>query len=195
MTAPPRHAVLSLPLVTERLILRRFTGVDLTPFVTYRSDPEVARYQSWNAPYDPADAAALIAAMQVVQPGAPGEWYQVAIADRSTGQLIGDCAFCVLPSSPDHPVHVEIGFTLARSRQGSGYATEAVGRLITALFEELGVARVQALCDIDNTASIRLLERLGMQLAGYFAESFWDGTEWRSEYAYAIERAAWCHED
>jgi RimJ/RimL family protein N-acetyltransferase len=39
-------------LTTDRLVLRRFHGDDLDPFVAHRSDPEVARYQSWDAPYD-----------------------------------------------------------------------------------------------------------------------------------------------
>lgn len=38
-------------LVTQRLILRSFEDHDIVPFARYRSDPEVARYQGWDAPY------------------------------------------------------------------------------------------------------------------------------------------------
>jgi RimJ/RimL family protein N-acetyltransferase len=38
-------------LTTERLVLRRFRSEDLDAFVAYRSDPQIARYQVWEAPY------------------------------------------------------------------------------------------------------------------------------------------------
>jgi RimJ/RimL family protein N-acetyltransferase len=43
-------------LTTQRLVLRRFRPEDLDAFVAYRSDPETARYQSWEAPYRPRQA-------------------------------------------------------------------------------------------------------------------------------------------
>jgi RimJ/RimL family protein N-acetyltransferase len=44
-------------LTTERLVLRRFRSEDLDSFVAYRSDPETARYQSWDTPYRPSKLA------------------------------------------------------------------------------------------------------------------------------------------
>ena len=177
-----------LPLETERLILRRFCHGDLDAFVAYRSDPEIARYQSWTAPYPAADGAALIAEASAVAPGQPGSWLQIAIERKDTGDLAGDCAFCVLA---EEPTAAEIGFTLARAHQRHGFATEAVSRLVDALLCDRGLERVQALCDVENATSVRLLERLGMTLEGRFADSFWDGEEWRSEFAYAIVRERW----
>jgi RimJ/RimL family protein N-acetyltransferase len=46
-------------LTTQRLVLRRFRPEDLDAFVAYRSDPETARYQSWEAPYRPSQARLL----------------------------------------------------------------------------------------------------------------------------------------
>ncbi len=51
---------LFLPVTTERLVLRAFRPDDVEPFATYRSDPDVARYQSWTAPYALADARRLV---------------------------------------------------------------------------------------------------------------------------------------
>jgi len=50
-----------LPVVTERLIVRRFDGADVAAFAAYRSDPGVARYQSWEAPVPVSDAKRLVA--------------------------------------------------------------------------------------------------------------------------------------
>ena len=51
-------------LATERLVLRRFRPDDLDAFVAYRSDPGIARYQSWEAPYPPDQARQLLRELQ-----------------------------------------------------------------------------------------------------------------------------------
>jgi len=84
-------------LETPRLILRPFQESDLEAFAAYRSDPQVARFQSWQAPYTLEQAAAFIRDMQTIQPGTPGEWYQLALERNSTPGLIGDCPFTYSP--------------------------------------------------------------------------------------------------
>jgi [ribosomal protein S5]-alanine N-acetyltransferase len=66
---------------SQRLILRRFRDADLAPFVAYRNDPEVARYQSWDS-FDEREARAFIREMASVQPGVPGEWFQFAVESK-----------------------------------------------------------------------------------------------------------------
>lgn len=178
----------SLPLETDRLVLRAFQDDDLDPFVAYRSDPDIARFQSWEAPYSPAQAAAFIEELKQAQPGQPGEWYQIAITLKATGDMIGDCAFCVLAEDPHQ---AEMGFTLAGPYQGHGYATEAVTRLLDYLFDDLQLHRVRATCDADNLASARLLERAGLRREGHFIENAWFKGRWSSEYSYAILSREW----
>ena len=175
-------------LETERLILRAFAPGDAEIFAAYRSDPEVARYQSWEAPYSLEQARLFIAALQGVAPGRPGEWYQVALELRATGRLIGDCAFQI---SAAMPRQAEMGFSLARAYQGQGYMTEAGRRLLASLFTEFGLHRVYAFCDTENLGSARLLERLGLRREGCFVDSLWFKGRWASEYAYAILRREW----
>lgn len=175
-------------LAGERVELRRFTEADLDAFVAYRTLPEVARYQSWDAPY-PADAgAAFIAEMVAQHPDTPGEWFQFAVILRTTGELIGDCAAC--PDSDD-PRQVEIGFSFAPAHQGHGYATEAVRVLLGYLFATRGKHRVNADCDARNGASARLLERLGMRQEGHLRESTWAKGEWTDDLLYAILGRDW----
>ena len=100
-----------LPLYSSRLVLRRFTEADAVPFAAYRSDPEVARYQDWEA-YTVAEATAFIRRQQVQEPGTPGEWLQIAITLAATQTLAGDCALKV---HADNPRQATIGITLARS--------------------------------------------------------------------------------
>jgi len=83
---------MDLKLETERLILRTFEPRDVPAFAAYRSDPEVARYQGWSAPYSEEQAAAFVRAVRRVKPGAPGKWLQLAIQVKAGGGLAGAAA-------------------------------------------------------------------------------------------------------
>ena len=177
-----------LLLDTQRLILRPFQDSDLEPFVAYRSDPDVARYQSWELPYTKEQAAAFLQRQKRVQPGSQGEWYQLAIERKQQAGLIGDCAFHVLAHDARQ---AEIGFSLARQYQRQGYATEAVLCLLEYLFGGLGLHRVTATCDAENHASAQLLERIGMRCEGRFIENIWFKGAWGSEHLYAVLHREW----
>lgn len=180
-------------LETPRLLLRSFEERDILPFAAYRSDPEVARYQGWSAPYPVEEAARFVAEMAHKTPGAPGEWYQVAIELKSSGEMIGDCAFHL---SGGHPAELaygqaEIAYTLARPHQGQGYASEALTRLLDYLFFDLNLHRVQANVDPGNAPSIRLLLRLGLRHEGRCVESLWFKGRWADEDWYAMLQKEW----
>ncbi|HEY3336067.1 MAG TPA: GNAT family protein [Candidatus Limnocylindrales bacterium] len=176
-------------LLTERLVLRRFTPGDAARFAAYRSDPMVARYQSWDAPYPLERAEAFVGWLAGRHPDEPGEWFQLAIAERSVPDvLVGDCGF---RSRPDDPAIVDVGFTLAPAAQGRGLATEAIGELLRYLFEERVKHKVCADCDTRNQGSWRLLERLGFEREGTLRESYREGQEWADEYLYGLLARDW----
>src|SRR5262249_9175383 len=68
---------------------------------------------------------------------------------------------------------LEIGYALARSHQRKGFAIEAVGALVEYCADRLGVHRVEALIHPDNTASIKLVERLGFRCEGGPLTDYW----------------------
>lgn len=169
-------------LSTPRLVLRALTPNDLGAFVAYRSDPEVARWQSWDAPYPAASAAALFADASADRPPTPGEWRQVAVARADDDALLGDVAF----HRSDDGKQAELGVTLARGHQGQGYAREALAALIGWLFDEVGLHRVVANCDPRNVAVAKLLRGLGMREEGLFVASLWWKGEWADEQWFAL---------
>jgi RimJ/RimL family protein N-acetyltransferase len=175
-------------LTSARLVLRRFRPEDLDAFVAYRSDPKIARYQSWEVPYPASQARQFLQELQATHPDTPGEWFQFAVALRRTDRLIGDCAAHV---AAEDPRQAEIGFTLASQHQGYGYATEAVRRLLHYLLIERGKHRVSATCDDRNTRSAALLERVGMRSEGHLLESTWSKGEWTSDLLFAVLRREW----
>jgi RimJ/RimL family protein N-acetyltransferase len=175
-------------LTSERLVLRRFRPEDLDAFVAYRSDPEIARYQSWEAPYPPGQARQFLQELATIHPDTPGEWFQFAVALRTTDRLIGDCAAHV---PADDTRQAEIGFTLAPEHHGHGYATEAVRRLLHYLLIERGKHRVSATCDDRNTRSAAVLERVGMRREGHLLQSTWSKDEWTNDLLYAVLHHEW----
>lgn len=182
---------MTLVLKTLRLQLRPFCDADYGTFFTYRNDPLVYRYQGWKVPYLPAYAHEFIEKMKIAVPGTPGEWYQFAIVPHdSSNYMIGDVAFHVTRTNPRLAY---IGYTLMPSAWGHGYANEAVRRLLDFLFRELNLHRVLAECDVDNLASVRLLERLRFRREGHYIENYWLEREsaWGSEYLYAMLQKEW----
>jgi RimJ/RimL family protein N-acetyltransferase len=176
-------------LLTRRLVIRRFAASDAEAFARYRSLPEVARYQSWEAPYAIERARAFVDWMETHHPDERGEWYQFAISTRDDPTtLIGDCAF---HGRAAEPLIADIGYTMDPASQGLGYGTEAVGELVRYLIEDRGKHKVCADCDTRNQASWRLLERLGFRREGEIRGAFRDGDGWASEYLYGMLADDW----
>jgi RimJ/RimL family protein N-acetyltransferase len=175
-------------IVTERLVMRPFDAGDLPAFVAYRSDPEVARYQSWDATYSMADAERFLASQRDVSLGAPGAWVQLAAFDRRGGTLCGDCAVRVLT---EQPATAEVGVTFAPASQGSGLATEALTAVIAELFAQHGLHRVYAEADDRNVPVHRLFERLGFRCEARLVEADWFKGEWSTLRVFAVLRREW----
>jgi RimJ/RimL family protein N-acetyltransferase len=175
-------------IITERLVLRLLQPEDVAAFAAYRSDPDVARYQSWDSSYSAADGERLVAGQQGVDLGDPGPWVQVAAVDRATGALCGDCAVRI---ASDQPRTAEVGVTFAPASQGSGLAREALGAVIARLFEQHDIHRVYAQADDRNAAVQRLLERLGFRCEARLVEADWFKGEWTTLRVYAILRREW----
>jgi RimJ/RimL family protein N-acetyltransferase len=167
-----------LPVSTERLIVRRFAAGDVAAFAAYRSDPEVARYQGWDAPVPEAAARRLVTEFAAAEEGTPG-WFQYAV--ECAGVLIGDVGVCL----DGNRMQAEVGFTIARAHQGKGYATEAVRCVLDRVFAA-GVRRVSAECDARNTASARLLERLGFGAEGHRRRHTWLKGEWTDDLLFGL---------
>jgi RimJ/RimL family protein N-acetyltransferase len=177
-----------IEIVTERMVLRPFQLDDLPAFAAYRSDPDVARFQSWDTPYSLAEAERFVASQRDVALGHPGPWVQLAVVDRASRALCGDCAVRV---ATDQPHTAEVGITFAASGQGRGLATEALSAVVTRLFEQHGIHRIYAQSDDRNHAVHRLFERLGFRCEARLVEADWFKGEWTTLRVSAILRREW----
>jgi RimJ/RimL family protein N-acetyltransferase len=175
-------------LETNRMILRPLEDRDVTAFSAYRSDPEIARYQGWGAPYTEEQAEEFIDQQKLVTPGEIGQWLQLGMELKDGGTLIGDVAFVIIKDSHHQ---AEIGMTLSHPYQGKGYGTEAVRELVRYLFIDLNAHRVIANCDPENTSAHHLLERVGFRREGCFIDSLWYKGGWASELWFAMLEREW----
>ncbi|GGM12913.1 GNAT family N-acetyltransferase [Dactylosporangium sucinum] len=173
-------------LETDRLVLRRFRPADAPALAAYRSDPGVARYQSWDAPFPLGDAIAFVTETAHLDPEREG-WFQYAVEAKDGGALVGDVGV----NRGDGGRQAEIGFTLAPAFQGRGYATEAVRRVVEFLLVEEGLHRVHASLDARNAPSARLLERLGFRREGLCLQASWWKGEWTDDLRYAVLASEW----
>ncbi|MEU9120185.1 GNAT family protein [Streptomyces sp. NPDC048506] len=187
-TAPQSPFTPDYPLRTARLDLRPVTPDDFAAIHAYQRLPEVCRYLYWG-PYDEAqsrDSVATKATRTTLRES--GDVLQLAVVVRETGTLVGDVTF--VWTSREHR-QGGIGYVFHPDHAGHGYATEAGRALLKLGFEELRLHRIQAELDGRNTASARLLERLGMRREGHLRENeFLDG-EWTDEVVYAMLAREW----
>jgi ribosomal-protein-alanine N-acetyltransferase len=146
------------PHLGKGFTIRRLTIADLAEFQAYRHDPELGRYQGWS-PVSDEEAAAFLGEMNVAPVFNCGSWTQLGIAEPDIGRLIGDIGVFLDPAG----LFAEIGVTLARHAQGRGVATAAVREAIRLVFAATTADRVVGITDARNSASVRLLERVGMR--------------------------------
>lgn len=173
-------------LETKRLTIRKLRPADLHDLHAFRSDPEVCRYQGYE-PETLDGCRELIEWQMDKEFGPPLQWTKVGMELTSEAKLIGDIS--VKPEQD--PRTVEFGISLSRDFQGRGLASEALSAIFDHLFKEKGTHRITAIMDVDNTAVIAMVERLGFRREGHYIKSFFDNGEWCDEYFYALLESDW----
>lgn len=147
--------------------LRRFDLSDVDAMISWASDPEVAVCCSWE-PYSSTEPVLAYLRDTVL----PHPWYRaICLASAADDRPVG---FVSLSLSPEERCRGELGYVLARAHWGEGVATAAVKRALGAVFGEVeGLARVEALVDVDNAASQRVAEKAGFTREGVLRKHYW----------------------
>ena len=148
------------PLNTPRLLLRRFRPDDAADLYAYLSDPRVYRFEP-GKPLDRAQADQRAAAMAT----SPHFW---AVELRSTGKVIGQIYLKQI-EPPEH-LTCKLGYILSPAYQRQGYGAEAAAALVRQALTAGGMHRIVAHCNPENTASWRLLEKIGFRREGLLRE-------------------------
>lgn len=148
---------------TARLRLRApRPGDEAAVFAAWAQDPQVLRYLGW-APH--ACLAETKAQLDWEQArwlkGSAWTWLLAGDGDAPIGMVQ------FLPQRLDAPAHhLRLGYLLARPHWGRGLMREALVAVLAEAFVQPAVQRIDALCDVDNHASARLLDALGFAREG-----------------------------
>lgn len=169
---------------TERLLLRPFRADDVDGVFSFSSDPEWGRYLEVPMPYSRRDAEEFVAGAVLPDAGAKLRW---AIVHE--GRVSGFVN--LMPSAGA----AEIGYGIARPLWGQGLVTEAVAAVLEHGFQALGLARIYAYAVVDNRASWRVMEKLGMQREGFLRRHRTIRGEYVDDVLYSLVRNDWSPSD
>lgn len=181
---------LSFEFVTQRLRLRDYEPSDIDAVHLFVSDPEVVEHLPFG-PNQRSDTEAFLERTRASARAVPRRSYEVALTDRTTGELIGGIRLGV---QSDVHRDASLGYILRRDLWGRGLVTEAARALVGFGFARLEFHRVWATCAVDNVGSRRVLEKLGMTREAHLRQHLWVRGRWRDSYLYAILEQEWPHQ-
>lgn len=146
---------------TERTLIRVVEPNDLPDLLEINASDEVTRYVPYKTWVTTADSHAWLERMEKLQAG--GDALQLVIVLRDTGHVVGACLLFAFDETSSR---AEIGYVLGRRHWGHGYMHEAIQAVMAFVFEQLGLRRLEATIDPRNSASVKLIERLGFASEG-----------------------------
>ena len=153
MTNPPEI------LETKRLRLRKPALQDAEDiFRKYAQDPEVTKYLTWRPNRSAQETRDfLVACLRAWDEGKSFHW---VIERKADHELLG-----MITTRVDDEKW-ELGYVLAPSYWGRGYMTEVVKKIVDWVLKQQEIYRVWSVCDVDNRASARVMEKAGMKREG-----------------------------
>lgn len=150
-------------LVTDRLVLRRWdVDADLDPYAALCADPQVMRYIGDGTTRSREQSADQLRAFE--QGWTTGAFGLFAAELTRSGEMIGFVGLAVPDFLPEIMPAVEIGWRLARSHWGKGYATEGARAVLAFGFDALDLERIVSVHAVGNDASGNVMQKIGMHL-------------------------------
>jgi ribosomal-protein-alanine N-acetyltransferase len=145
-------------IITARLLLRRWREADQRPFAALNADPEVMEY--FPACLTPAASNDLIDGFEArFDERGYGLW---ALELLATGEFVGFTGLDIPSFEAHFTPAVEVGWRLARSAWGHGYATEAGRASLAFGFEKAGLGEIVSFTSTVNLRSQSVMRRIGM---------------------------------
>lgn len=175
-----------LRIETPRLILRAFRHADAADLFAVFSDPEVFRYIPVGG-WKHVDEAHQRMARDIDKMAA-GDYIRLAVERREDARVLGEV---LLFNFARDSRRAELGYALGRKAWGMGYASEALVPLVDYAFEHLDLNRLEAVINPVNTASARVLGRLGFQHEGTQRERYVERGETSDGGLYGLLRREW----
>ncbi len=176
---------------SDRLLLREFGPEDFEDVHAYASDYETVRHMMFGPNTREQTRIYLEKQCPEERNANPRMHYNFAIVRKDTGRVIGGVSFHMNWRRDD----AILGAVLNRHEAGHGYMTEAMKALQRIAFEDLKLHRLHAVCDVENAAVIRVLEKCGYRNEGRMVQRGKSRPEeekpYFDQFGYAILRDEW----
>jgi ribosomal-protein-alanine N-acetyltransferase len=152
-------------------------------FDKYAQDPDVTKYLTWRPNRSVGETREFLEASLAAW--REGRSYHWTIVRKEDQELMG----MINASIENHKW--QIGYVLARAYWGKGYMTEALRKLVAWALEQPEICRIWSVCDIENRASARVMEKAGLRREGTLPR--WSvhpnlSREPRDSYCYSVAR-------
>jgi ribosomal-protein-alanine N-acetyltransferase len=168
---------------TDRINFRKVSTEDLNDIHELHSLPETDKFNTLGIPETPQETEKIINDWCLRQNAKPQTSYVFCLDLVDTKQFIGLLALII--GKPNYKT-AEVWYKIHSNHWGKGYATEALSKLIYFGFNDLGLHRIEAGCAVENIASIKVLEKVGMTKEGIKRKKLPIRGEWKDNYFYAI---------
>lgn len=177
---------MTLPIITERLVIRRFTPDDIQDVLGFVSQPSVAKATSQRILATKEGVREYIDLQNSYQPFEENKVFELAIERKEDSKVMGFVGMIFEGGELG-----EMGWVLGEEYRGQGYATEAARALMDYGFRSLGLHRIHADTSTNNTPAWKVMERLGMKREGMLRDAVWEEGKWVDRYVYGILIDEW----
>jgi [ribosomal protein S5]-alanine N-acetyltransferase len=168
---------------TPSLFIRELTESDITNIHDLHSLPQTDEFNTLGIPESISITEKIVAEWVAAQQQEPRTSYTFCIEHTNAKEFIG---LIGLKMGKPNYLTAEVWYKLHPSHWGNGYATEALNKILHFAFTELKLHRIEAGCAIENIASIKVLEKVGMIREGRKRKKLPIRGEWKDNYFYAI---------
>ncbi|KJH71904.1 GNAT family N-acetyltransferase [Aliterella atlantica] len=177
----------NLPVLeTQRLLLRSLNLNDAVDIFEYAADPQVSQYATWSAHQSINQSKQFIES--VIAQYRNHQLAAWGIVCKADNKVIGTCGFTNWIATARR---AEIGYALSSKYWGQGYMPEAVRLLFGFGFCLMKLNRIEAKCVIANTASARVMEKVGMQFEGILRQDLLAKGSFYDVKIYSILKQDW----
>ncbi|MBE6072728.1 MAG: GNAT family N-acetyltransferase [Clostridium butyricum] len=167
-------------LETKRLILREMEQSDFNDLAEMLQNPEVM--YAYEHDFSDEDVQVWLERQKMrYEKYGFGLWAMIL---KSTGDMIGQAGLTMQPYKGKEVL--EIGYLLKQKFWHCGYAREAAMGCKKYAFENLNKEKVHSVIKMDNAASIRVAESIGMIKEDEFITQYYNGDMWH--YLYSVQR-------
>ena len=149
-------------LETDRLVIRPFLHKDLVLFTEFLLDQNATKYLTFTKDQLTIDGAKLLFNAVIDSYSTDNPIFALAITLKKDVQFIGSCGF----SPIDDEKTVESYYSLLPKYWGIGYVTEALKKIIEYAFDHLGIKKIVAYVNPENTRSLNVAKKVGMKCQG-----------------------------